>query len=224
MTPARREVDAVSAPVTDEELLARITDVHALYLDRPREEFFEFLLTLIVEITNSEYGFIGEVLLEPDGTRYLKTYAITNLAWNEETRAFFESQRELGLEFRNLETLFGRCLATGEVVIANDAPHDPRAGGVPSGHPPLNAFLGVPLRHGDSFIGMFGIANRPEGYDEDLLARLEPLTSAVGAVVRAHRAERERVETAASNSRLALIVEASSDFIGIADASANVVY
>jgi len=224
MTPARRSVDAVSVPFTDQELLARITDVHALYLDRPREEFFEFLLTLIVEITNSEYGFIGEVLHDPDGTRYLKTYAITNLAWNDETRAFYESQRELGLEFRNLETLFGRCLATGEVVIANDAPHDPRAGGVPSGHPPLNAFLGVPLRHGDSFIGMFGVANRPEGYDDTLLARLEPLTSAVGAVVRAHRAERERMEAAGSNARLALIVEASSDFIGIADASANVVY
>ncbi|MFM7616721.1 MAG: ATP-binding protein [Actinomycetes bacterium] len=224
MTPARRQVDAVSAEFTDQELLARITAVHALFLERPADEFFEFLLDLIVEITNSEYGFIGEVLTEPDGTRFLKTYAITNLAWNDETRAFFEAQRVLGLEFRNLDTLFGRCLATGEVVIANDAPHDPRAGGVPSGHPPLNAFLGVPLRHGASFIGMFGIANRPEGYDEELLARLEPLISTVGAVVRAHRAERERVETAASNSRLALIVEASSDFIGIADASANVVY
>ncbi|MFM7617129.1 MAG: GAF domain-containing protein [Actinomycetes bacterium] len=158
MTPARRQVDAVSAEFTDQELLARITDVHALYLERPSDEFFEFLLTLIIEITNSEYGFIGEALLDPDGTRYLKPYAITNLAWNEETRAFFEAQRELGLEFRNLETLFGRCLATGEVVIANDAPHDPRAGGVPSGHPPPNAFLGVPLRHGDSFIRMFGLA------------------------------------------------------------------
>lgn len=224
MTPARRAVDAVSADFTDQELLAQITAVHALYLERPAAEFFEFLLNLIVEITNSEYGFIGEVLFDPDGSRYLKTYAITNLAWNDETRAFFEAQRVLGLEFRNLETLFGRCLATGEVVIANDAPHDPRAGGVPSGHPPLNAFLGVPLRLGDAFIGMFGVANRPEGYDETLLGRLEPLTAAVAAVVRAHRAERERREAEASTSRLARIVEGSSDLVGVADGAANIVY
>ncbi|MEY3361346.1 MAG: hypothetical protein RL531_1065, partial [Actinomycetota bacterium] len=183
MSPPRRQVDAVSAAFTDQELLAGITAIHALYLELPADEFFEFLLNRIVEITNSEYGFIGEVLIDPNGSRFLKTYAITNLAWNDETRAFYESQRELGLEFRNLDTLFGRCLVTGEVVIANDAPHDPRAGGVPSGHPSLNAFLGVPLRHGDSFIGMFGVANRPEGYDEALVTRLEPLTSAVGAVV-----------------------------------------
>lgn len=224
MTPARRRVDAVSAAFTDQELLAGITAIHELFLELPADEFFEFLLNRIVEITNSEYGFIGEVLHDSDGSRYLKTYAITNLAWNDETRAFFESQRELGLEFRNLDTLFGRCLATGEVVIANDAPHDPRAGGVPAGHPALDAFLGVPLRHGDAFIGMFGVANRPEGYDEALLTRLEPLVSAVGAVVRAHRAERERREAAASNARLARIVEGSSDLIGISDASANIVY
>lgn len=224
MSPPRRQVDAVSAAFTDQELLAGITAIHALYLELPADEFFEFLLNRIVEITNSEYGFIGEVLIDPNGSRFLKTYAITNLAWNDETRAFYESQRELGLEFRNLDTLFGRCLVTGEVVIANDAPHDPRAGGVPSGHPPLNAFLGVPLRHGDSFIGMFGVANRPEGYDEAFVARLESLTSAVGAVVRAHRAERERRDAAASTERLARIVEGSSDFIGIADASADIVY
>ncbi|MFM8972413.1 MAG: ATP-binding protein, partial [Actinomycetota bacterium] len=33
-----------------------------------------------------------------------------------------------------------------------------RAGGVPSGHPPPTAFLVVPLRHGASFNGMFGLA------------------------------------------------------------------
>ena len=224
MSPPRRRVDAVSAAFTDQELLAGITAIHALYLELPADEFFEFLLNRIVEITNSEYGFIGEVLIDPDGSRFLKTYAITNLAWNDETRAFYESHRELGLEFRNLDTLFGRCLVTGDVVIANDAPHDPRAGGVPSGHPPLNAFLGVPLRHGDSFIGMFGVANRPEGYDEQLLGRLEPLTAAVSAVVRSHRAERERREAEASTSRLARIVENSSDLVGLSDGAANVVY
>jgi hypothetical protein len=34
---------------------------------------------------------------------------------------------------------------TGKPVIASDAPNDPRAKGVPEGHPPLNAFWGSSL-------------------------------------------------------------------------------
>ena len=224
MSWSRRPVDPVSAEFGDHELLVHIGEIHHEFLERPRGEFFESLLDRILLITNSEYGFLGEVLHDGDGAPYLKTYALTNLAWDDATLTLFREQAALGLEFHNLDTLFGRCIATAEPVIANDAPHDERRGGVPEGHPPLNAFLGIPLHHGDTFIGMLGLANRPEGYDEDLLARLEPLTNTLSSVIRAHRAEQARAIAEAANMRSTAVVEATSDFVGIADRNAKVLY
>ena len=224
MSWSRRSVDPVSAAFGDHELLVHIGEIHHEFLERPRGEFFESLLDRILLITNSEYGFLGEVLHDDDGAPYLKTYALTNLAWDDATLALFREQAALGLEFHNLDTLFGRCLATAEPVIANDAPRDDRRGGVPEGHPPLNAFLGIPLHHGDTFIGMLGIANRPEGYGEELLERLVPLTNTLSTVIRAHRAEQARAIAEGANLRSTAIIEATSDFVGIADATAKVLY
>ena len=133
MSWSRRTVDPASAVFGDHDLLVHIGEIHREFLDQPRSVFFERLLDRILLITNSEYGFLGEVLRDADGAPYLKTYALTNLAWDEATLTLFREQAALGLEFRNLDTLFGRCIATGEPVFANDAPHDPRRGGVQIG-------------------------------------------------------------------------------------------
>jgi GAF domain len=44
------------------------------------------------------------------------------------------------------------------------------------GHPPLNAFLGVPLfdQGFSNMIGMIGIANKPGGYSKDDIDFIEP--------------------------------------------------
>jgi two-component system sensor histidine kinase DegS len=44
---------------------------------------------------------------------------------------------------------------------------DPHRVGQPDGHPPVNAFLGVPLRVSDAPIGIIGVANRPEPYSHE---------------------------------------------------------
>jgi PAS domain S-box-containing protein len=152
---------------------------------------FDYMLSQVLIVTRSAYGFIGEVL-EDEGRQYLKTHAITNIAWNEDTRRFFEEQAPRGLEFRNLETLFGATVTSGEAVIANDPQGDPRSGGLPEGHPAMDSFLGVPLVDGDGMVGLLGIANRPGGYDQDVVRFLEPLTSSAARLVRTYQTRRAR--------------------------------
>lgn len=45
-----------------------------------RRQAFDSLLHGLLQLTDSEYGFIGEVRYHADGTPFLKTYAITNIA------------------------------------------------------------------------------------------------------------------------------------------------
>ncbi len=66
----------------------------------------------------------------PEGAPYLKTHAITNIAWNDETRKFYELNAPEGMEFHNLKTLFGAVMTTGRPVIANEPANDPRRAGL----------------------------------------------------------------------------------------------
>lgn len=115
---------------------------------------------------------------------------LTNIAWDEATRALYERHLRGGssdaLEFRNLHSLFGAALREGRTLISNDAANDPRRGGLPSGHPSLNVFMDVPLFHGGEMVGRVGLANRVGGYEQALVDRLQPLFTSVayGAVFR----------------------------------------
>ncbi len=174
-------------------LLNTIRKVQGDFIREPETaKLFDQLLTDLLELTGSEYGFIGEVLYGADGVPYLKTHAITNIAWNTATREFYESNIDGGLEFTNLQTLFGSVITSGEVVIANQPANDPRAGGLPEGHPQLNAFLGLPFFHGQELLGMVGIANRAQGYDDDVVGELEPFVNTCANIVYALRNARLR--------------------------------
>lgn len=177
------------------------------FINRPdhRQAFAE-LLDEILQFTQSEYGFIGEILKDPDGQPYLKTNTITNLAWDDASRAFYEDNIAEGLEFRNLDNLFGHVITTGQSVLSNDLPQDPRSAGVPQGHPIIHSFLGLPIHHGNRLVGMLGLANRPDGYLESLARELRPLLRTVGQLMEASRVQRQQRE---SERRLESVIEAT---------------
>ncbi|MFC1746192.1 PAS domain S-box protein [Candidatus Riflebacteria bacterium] len=160
--------------------------------DMDASVLFDRMLGDILDITESEYGFIGAVHHTADGAPYLKTWAITNIAWNDETRKFYEENATKGLEFFNLKTLFGKCLTSEQPVIANEPATDPRRGGIPKDHPTLNAFLCLPLHAGPRFIGMVGVANRPGGYAVDIARKLKPLLGSCANIIEAYQSEGKR--------------------------------
>ncbi len=154
---------------------------------------FDFLLKTLLSLTHSEFGFLDEVLRDEQGAPYKLNLALSNIAWNEETRKLYEQIAARHFEFRNLKNLAGLPATTGAPVIANEAPHDPRAGGLPAGHPAIHTFLGLPLRFGGELVGVAGIANRPGGYDETMAGFLEPFLAACSSIIHAVRARtRER--------------------------------
>ena len=179
------------------------------------QQLFADLLNRILGFTDSEYGFIGEVLQDEAGTPYLKTHAITNIAWNPETRALYEANRLTGFEFRNLKTLFGAALTTNEPVIANQAATDSRRGGLPPGHPPMHSFLGLPCFYGGKMVGLIGLANRESGYSRDLVDLVTPLASSTASLIQATRLEAEKQASAATlaekENRLRSILETAAD-------------
>ena len=208
-------------------LLAAITTAQGqlLHLRQP-DQLFDGLLAALLELSDSEYGFIGETLDDDKGQPYLRTHAITNIAWNDYTRQYYEENAVDGLEFRNLKTLFGAVLTENEPVIANTPAHDPRRGGVPEGHPSLDAFLGIPLHSGGQMIGMAGVANRPEGYNHDLVENLGPFIHTCANAIFALQADTERRRAQADLSeereKLRAILDSAYDGIITIDESGTI--
>ena len=180
-------------PPADTNLLNAIARAqHQFIVDQETREPFHGLLATLLEATESEYGFIGEVHTTSGGDPYLKTHAITNIAWDEETRGFHDRSMPNGMEFHNQHSLFGAVLTGREPVIANEPGTDPRRCGLPEGHPPLNAFLGVPFFDGKKMIGMAGVANRLGGYTEEQVAILQPLLHTFSLLIQSGREQKQR--------------------------------
>lgn len=158
-----------------------------------RRQFVGFLDSLIL-YTKSAFGFIGEIEKD-NGVPYLKTHAITDISWSDETRNLYQEMNKSGFEFRNLDTLFGVTISTGEVVISNDPKNDPRSGGIPKGHPPLKCYIGIPIIANNELIGMVGLANRADGYVEDLIDELKPFISTYSVMIQALQTQEDRART-----------------------------
>lgn len=178
---------------------------HDFALHTNSKLMFDGLLRHFLELTASEYGFIGERLVRNNGEPYLKTHSITNIAWDDATHQLYEKHAEKGMEFEKMNSLYGQVIYNGRPLISNDPETDPRACGLPHGHPALDSFLGIPLFIADQYIGMVGIANRTDGYDEEILHYLNPLITSTAALIHAARMEdmaRHDYLTGVSNRRL----------------------
>jgi PAS domain S-box-containing protein len=181
----------------------------------PRELFMSVLDDLL-DLTASDYGFVAEVRYDGE-TPYLLTQALSDVAWDEASTQMYEQHMMGGLRFDNLNTLFGAAITTGRPVISNSPNEDVRSGGRPEFHPPMDSFLGVPLRHGTELVGMVGMANRPEGYDQGVVEFIDPFLAATANLIVAYRAERKREEAESAlrrtESRLRLVAENVADLL-----------
>ena len=199
-------------------LLSAISTAQSTFIENSdRKQAFDDLLTDVLALTDCEYGFIGEVLHDDEGAPYLKTRALTNIAWNDATARLYAEQNEAGLEFRNLDTLFGRTLSTGAPVIANDPYGDPRRGGLPYEHPPMNSYLGLPLNIGDRFVGMLGLANHPNGFDDSWIETLLPLTTTIAQLIEASRTQEQLRSEQIEIARLSQVASQMTSGVVITD-------
>jgi GAF domain len=145
------------------------------FYSESRQVVFGTMLDALLDLLDSEYGFIGEIKInEKTGKQYLHNHAVTNIAWDDATRKFYDDNVASGLVFTNLHSLFGKVITTASPVISNDPKTDKRGCGIPKGHPPLDHFLGIPFfMPGGEMNGMVGISNKPGGYSEEDIEFLE---------------------------------------------------
>lgn len=149
--------------------------------------FSSFVLAALIQTSQAEFGFVGSVRRDEQGAPYLKEHAITDISWDDFSRDLFNQSFANGMEFRNLQTLFGEVMRTESLVISNSPHQDTRAGGLPPGHPPLNTFMGLPIHYRHEFVGMACLGNRPGGFEPALASELAAILDAYGSALYFHK-------------------------------------
>ena len=122
-------------------------------LDKVLQTALRHCLTL----TESQFGFIG---LNSDDGRALDVVAMDGF---HPATDFYDHFHMIPLR----PNVFARAVLENRPIRSADAMTDPIRVGQPQGHPPVHAFLGVPLRIQGDPIGMIGVANRITPYDAD---------------------------------------------------------
>lgn len=131
-------------------------------------------LTHCLTLTESEFGFIG---LNTADNQAMDVVAIQGFHPSEEF--YWNNQR-----FPLRHNVFARAVLENRPIRSVDATTDPNRVGQPKGHPLVITFLGVPLRVFDVPIGMIGVANRAEPYDDEHEQLLMTYAAQVAIVIR----------------------------------------
>ena len=202
---ARRAAETMLA--RQHRLLQAISRAQAMFIASagPRAAF-EALLDELMALTQSAFGMVGQVQRSADGHPYLRVHAITDISWDEASRALYAQHAEGGMVFDNLNSLVGAALVTGEPVLTNDAQNDPRSAGTPRGHPPLLTYLGLPIHAAGELVALVGLANRAGGYAATDVQFLQPLLNTVGQLEMARRAELARSAVEAQLERTSALL------------------
>lgn len=149
------------------------------------EEVARKCLTVVLELTGSEFGFIGEV----NRNGRFDTIALSDLSWEACRIADAGPQVIKDMEIRGI---WGKVINDETSLVVNDLASCPFRVGTPEGHPPLFSFLGVPLKHRDRTIGMIALANKKSGYRLADQHAVEALSVAFVQVLNRKQAEKEK--------------------------------
>lgn len=179
-------------------LLGGLSLVQSLLLQGlPSYSVFSEMLAVLLDVTQSEAGFLAEVIHKPGSRPFLRTWALS------ERHATSEQKRNLaelvanGMEFHNLDSLYGDVVTSGRTVLSDNPLRDPRRAGLPMDHFEqfeACSFMGIPIYFRDKLIGMAGLANRPGGYSEDMNGWLEPYLMGFAAALNAYYAREKQLQ------------------------------
>jgi PAS domain S-box-containing protein len=140
-------------------------------------------LKMAQEITDSKFGFIGEIT--PEGL--FTTTALSDPGW--EACRIPETHANVLIKDMVIRGIWGQIILKEQSLIVNDPMSYPDRVGIPEGHPPLTSFLGVPLKDQGKVIGMISMGNRVSGYTIDHQQDMEALSVAFVEAIRRKKAE-----------------------------------
>jgi PAS domain S-box-containing protein len=143
----------------------------------------EHVLQSALRLTASPLGFVG--FIDP-GSGHLVAPTMTRDIW--------ESCQVPGKTyvFEHFRGLWGWVLEQRKPLLSNRPGDDPRSGGIPPGHLPIDRFLAVPVLDGQTLKGGIFLANKKEEYIQEDLSLLQRIAALYAIALQRKEYENEK--------------------------------
>jgi PAS domain S-box-containing protein len=182
--------------------------------DESDSDLAAFCLHLAESLTDSKFGFIGEV----NARDRLDTISMSDPGW--EACRIPKSDAPILINNMKLRGLWAEALKDGKAHLINSPATHPARVGIPIGHPEVHNLLVVPLKHADKPTGVLALANKDGGYDRDDQKAVEALATAfVEALDRKRAEESIKKET----GKLTAIISGIEEGVVYADTADRIV-
>ena len=141
----------------------------------------QFMMNKLMDITESDCGFIGEVLKQQDGETKIN---ILSICHRENKTAFSNTNHD--------NDMINHVLNTGKAIIKNSLLDIPEQAGMLSCCSTINNIILVPVYYGTNIVGIYGLADRASGYDENIIDFLQPFNATYAVLNHAKRSYTEQ--------------------------------
>jgi len=219
----RAQAHAQELTLKREQRLSRaITRAQSQFIHgRGGRKSFDFLLTDILDLTDSAFGVIAgvpETSADANNptTTGIRSIAVVNAALGR------DDQSPWVREPTKLVSLLNTVLAHGEPLISNDQSNEPHQDSSSAPNPSIRSFLGIPVHYSGELVAAMGIANRPGGYDHALHEFLKPLLVTLGQLVGAYQSERRHRQDQEEIARLSQVARETTNGVIITDREGRV--
>ncbi|WP_373001145.1 PAS domain-containing protein [Marinobacter sp.] len=145
------------------------------------------MLDSLLELTDSEFGFLAEVLFTPKNAPFLRVQSITDISWSPKAAEMFSRVGTEKFEFHELDNMLGEAIRRREIVTVNAPESEEFFTALPKGHPKIRTLLSVPIFIGSELVGNFALANRHSGYDTSIIEFLRPFMATYGVIINSQR-------------------------------------
>lgn len=155
---------------------------------------FEEIERHLRQLSESRLGLLAEVRHSPSGRPYITTHAVGSANNECELAEFLARDVPADLDSRRFENPLSRVIATGQAVLSNCPAAEFEAVRAHPGRSELSlsTFLGLPIYHGSKLVGVVALADRPDGYPQELADDLRPLLAVCGAAIGWYRGDIRR--------------------------------
>ncbi|MGB7294150.1 MAG: PAS domain S-box protein [Candidatus Aminicenantales bacterium] len=153
------------------------------FSDEPDSKIADSCLHLAENLTDSQFGFIGEF----NDSGLLDVLSLSDPGWDACTIP--KSRTPVLLKNMKIRGLWAEALKEERSHLINNPRIHPAQVGIPAGHPEIRNLLVVPLRHSGRVFGVMALANKDGGYDRDDQKAVEALATAFVEVLNRKRAE-----------------------------------
>jgi PAS domain S-box-containing protein len=206
-----------------QETLSAVANIQNTFIaeDSSQKSFSQMIKSLL-EITQSEQGFIGEVRTNEKG-RYFKIHAVMELYKGGENLTSNDVQVTEDFKEVQMKVFIKTIISTGEPLFLNDLcikSLTDAGGDIGS---TSNCFLGLPFFKNNELIGIIGAMKKKGEYTEACIEALAPFLSTCGTLVNAYHNNRRRLDAEKEVAKFADIVSHSSDAIISTDQHGDIV-